>query len=205
MLRYRLDDLGWFQFEWLVQSLLKAKFGVAIESWGGKGDHGRDAFYKGSLEFPRDGELLEGPFVFQVKFVEEANAAGAKPRPRIISAVKSEIKRMRKRGDVPNKSVYVLITNVALSPGLRNEIAGLFQSTFPELEPFTIGGQDLCDLLDNFPNIRTSFPQLLGLRDLDALLESVVAKPIIAVWGWTKVIFDVTIKGCEYCLYFWLR
>jgi len=179
VLRYRLDDLGWFQFEWLVQSLLKAKFGVAIESWGGRGDHGRDAFYKGSLEFPRKGELLEGPFVFQVKFVEEANAAGAKPRPRIISAVKSEIKRMRKRGDLLNKSVYVLISNVALSPKLRSEIAALFQNTFPELEPFTMGGQDLCDLLDDFPNIRTSFPQLLGLRDLDTLLASVVAKPII--------------------------
>jgi len=179
MLRYRLDDLGWFQFEWLVQSLLKAKFGVGIESWGGRGDHGRDAFHKGSLEFPRDGELFEGPFVFQVKFVEEANAAGAKPRPRIISAVNFEIKRMTERRDLPEKSVYVLISNVALSPELRNEIAGLFQSTFPELEPFTIGGQDLCDLLDNFPNIRTSFPQLLGLRDLDTLLESVVAKPII--------------------------
>jgi len=83
MLRYKLDNLGWFQFECMIQSLLKFQFGIGIESWGGRGDHGRDAFYKGSLEFPRKGELRDGPFIFQVKFVEEANAAGSKPRPGI--------------------------------------------------------------------------------------------------------------------------
>jgi len=93
VLRYRLDDLGWFQFECMVQSLLKQNFGLGIESWSGRGDHGRDAFFKNALEFPRRGELRKGPFIFQVKFVEEANAAGAKPRPRIISSVQSEIKK----------------------------------------------------------------------------------------------------------------
>ena len=32
MLRYRLDDLGWFQFESLMQSLMKAELGLGIES-----------------------------------------------------------------------------------------------------------------------------------------------------------------------------
>jgi hypothetical protein len=32
LIRYRLDDLGWLQFEWLVQSLLKAKLGLTVES-----------------------------------------------------------------------------------------------------------------------------------------------------------------------------
>jgi len=42
MIRYRLDDLGWYQFEWLVQAVLKDHLGIGIESWGGHGDHGRD-------------------------------------------------------------------------------------------------------------------------------------------------------------------
>ncbi len=41
-MRYRLDELGWHQFENLCQSLLKAKFADAIESWGGSLDIGRD-------------------------------------------------------------------------------------------------------------------------------------------------------------------
>src|ERR1035441_10325739 len=59
MVRYRLDDLGWFQFESMVQSLLKAEFGVGVESWGGTNDFGRDAYCPGPLRFPdkkRDGD-----------------------------------------------------------------------------------------------------------------------------------------------------
>jgi len=66
-----------------------------------------------------------------------------------------------------------------LPPRLRTEINILLQNTFPDFEIFTMGGQDICNMLDNFPNIRQSFPQILSLRDLDTLLTSVVAKPII--------------------------
>ena len=53
MLRYKLDDLGWCQFEPLIQSLLKAEICLAIESWGGgHSDLGKDAFYEGKLDFP---------------------------------------------------------------------------------------------------------------------------------------------------------
>lgn len=180
MLRYRLDDLGWYQFECMIQALLKAKLGLGIESWAGRADHGRDAFFKGSLEFPTHGKLQEGPFVFQVKFVEEANAAGANPRPRILSAVKSEIKLLKiRRTPKDQKIIYSLLTNVTLSPELREKISKLFKDSFPLFEPVTMGGQDVCDLLDDSPNIRVSFPQILSLRDLDALLNDVVAKPII--------------------------
>ena len=73
-MRYRFDDLGWYQFEWLVQSLLKAELGLGIESWtSSRGDRGRDAYFDGQLAFPTKA-ATEGPFVFQVKFVENANA-----------------------------------------------------------------------------------------------------------------------------------
>ena len=49
MIRYNLDDLGWYQFEWLVQSLLKSEIGLAVESWGQRGDHGKDAYAHGQL------------------------------------------------------------------------------------------------------------------------------------------------------------
>jgi hypothetical protein len=86
-IRYKLDDLGWFQFEWLVQSLLKARVALGIESWGGThGDHGRDAYFDGPLAFPTDASQ-DGAFVFQAKFVASANAAGAKPGAAVIQSV----------------------------------------------------------------------------------------------------------------------
>jgi len=69
-IRYKLDQLGWFQFEWLIQALLKAELGLGVQSWGGShGDWGRDAYSLGPLAFPARDSATEGPFVFQAKFV----------------------------------------------------------------------------------------------------------------------------------------
>ena len=70
MLRYRLDDLGCYQFEKLVQSALKAAVGLAVESWGNRADMGRDAYAPGSLRLPDPLVETKGPFLFQAKFVE---------------------------------------------------------------------------------------------------------------------------------------
>lgn len=181
MIRYRLDDLGWYQFEWLCQSLLKAEFGVGIESWGGHSDLGRDAYYDGDLPIPEKGIKNPGPFLFQAKFVAEANAAGAKPGNSLKRAVSSECKAIKKRfikRGISKVKHYVLITNVPLTMTLRNEIQISINNIIPECS-FTIwGGSDLCDFLDNVPNIRVAFPQIMGLRDLTELLSFVVEKPI---------------------------
>src|SRR4051794_15117849 len=114
MIRYRLDDLGWFQFEWLIQSLLKAELGLGVESWGGSRDHGRDAYSPSPLPFPSRNQESEGPFLFQVKFVEQANAAGSDWRPAILKAIRAESARIAQRiklrtWESPRR--YVLITN----------------------------------------------------------------------------------------------
>lgn len=72
MIRYRLDDLGWFQFEWLIQALSKTDLGVGIESWGGTADFGRDAYFSGSLNYPANHITISGTFLFQAKFVQDA-------------------------------------------------------------------------------------------------------------------------------------
>jgi hypothetical protein len=94
--RYRLDDLGWYQFEWPIQVVLKASVGVGVESWGGTHDGGKDAFYAGDLRFPAQ-EVMPGPFVFQAKFVQNANAAGAQSAPALLDAVRREVARIEKR------------------------------------------------------------------------------------------------------------
>ena len=64
MLRYRLDDLGWYQFEKLIQSLLKAQFGGGIQSSGEHGDWGIDAYSTGELDFPSKNTKTKGSFVY---------------------------------------------------------------------------------------------------------------------------------------------
>jgi len=53
MIRYRLDELGWYQFEWLIQALLKSECGLAVEDWSASGGRFRkDAFCAHELAFP---------------------------------------------------------------------------------------------------------------------------------------------------------
>lgn len=95
-MRYALDSLGWFEFEQLIQTLLKARLGLGIEAGGGRGDWGRDSYFEGALRLPAN-EESSGPFLFQSKFVESANAAGADPEPAVVKAVGKECRNISGR------------------------------------------------------------------------------------------------------------
>jgi Novel STAND NTPase 3 len=180
-LRYRLDDLGWYSFERLVQSLLKAEIGIGIENWSGNRDRGRDGYCQKPLHFPERNVLSPGPFVFQVKHVRGANAAGAKPAGPILAAVKSEITAINQRitnGEWKLPGSYVLLTNAPLSAGCKDKIERLFRDVLPATEVSSLDGSDICDFLDKLPEIRKSHPEILGLSDLFELIREAVGNPI---------------------------
>jgi hypothetical protein len=180
MIRYRLDDLGWFQFEWLCQSLLKAKLGLRVEAWGGHSDLGRDAYVAGLFSVRKD-VTEEGEFVFQCKFVSGANAAGADALPGLTAAVNGEMKQVSSRikaGTIDEPSHYILLTNVPLTARSRGNLETRIRETIANTTVILWGADDICAMLDDAPNIRVAFPQILGLRDLNELLTAVVAKPI---------------------------
>lgn len=117
-MRYRIDDLGWFQFEKLIQSVLKANLGLAIQSWGGHSDFGRDSFTRMRLPFPDPNNASDGPFIFQTKFVQGANAAGANWVPSLIKAVSQEKRRIAERRAEKGweeSRHYILVTNAPLT------------------------------------------------------------------------------------------
>jgi hypothetical protein len=185
MIRYKLDDLGWYQFEWLVQALLKSQLGMGLESWGGRGDHGRDAWCHDPLPFPARRTISSGPFLFQVKFVENANAAGAKPWTRLLSAVKAEVAEIRRRqakssGSEIDCSHYTLVTNCLISPDQRTQVRDEIAVVLPGASVHSLGGSDVCDLLDESPTLKRSFPQLLSLQDLETLLSKVVNRELVS-------------------------
>lgn len=179
---YNLDALGWYQFERLVQTLLKAHLSAAIEAWSGSGDHGRDAWYSGKLRFPDRDALSDGPFLFQMKFVANANAAGANPAGPVLKAVKAESARIGTRASsrkwIP-PSHYIFITNAPLTPGLREKIRAELSSSLHASDVTTWGASDLDGLLDDSPRIRTSYPQIMGIRDLHSLLSKAVNADVI--------------------------
>ena len=175
VLRYNLDDLGGYHFEWLIQSLLKATSGLLVESWGGSGDHGRDAFFDGPLALHPGRPMSTGPFLFQAKFVEGANAAGAKSARVLKAAIAKEVARIaerRKRSAWAPVKHYVLLTNAPLSPSLRKAVCDQLRPVLGRARVHPLSGSDVCDMLDAHPELRRAFPQLLSLRDLKTLLAA---------------------------------
>lgn len=182
MIRYRLDDLGWYQFEWMVQAALKAELGLGVESWSSaRGDYGRDAYFDGELAFPAR-LPADGPFVFQVKFVENANASGSRPTVALRAAVRKEVKRIRERCDSgrwETPAHYALLSNTPLTADHRLTIKRMVSEALPDTMLTCLGASDVCDILDAHPTLRRSFPQLLSLRDLDLVLEEAVSRELI--------------------------
>jgi hypothetical protein len=163
MIRYHLDDLGWYQFEWLIQSLLKATYGLGVESWGGTGDYGKDAYSSVALKFSLN-RLNKGPFLFQVKFVQNANAAGANSDTALIAAVakeKTRIEERRSHKKWKDPRYYILFTNSPIHAKLRSNLTTSLQQTLKNTSIHLFGGTDVCDMLDNHENLRRSFPQLV--------------------------------------------
>src|SRR5436190_14800728 len=153
MLKYRLDDLGWYQFEWLCQSLLKARCGLAVEAWGGHSDFGRDAYSKGDLncEIP-----FRGPVIFQAKFVENANASGAKPFSALKAAVNAEVDRIKerkKKRTLGSVASYVLLTNTPVSAEARDKIGHAIRAELQNTDVTVWGEADLAAMLDDTPNV----------------------------------------------------
>ncbi len=169
MLEYRLDDLHWAEFEKLCQGLLKARLSVGVEAWGGSGDWGNDAYCQAPLRYPGS-EVQQGPFQFQAKFIEGANAAGAKPKASLVAAVKRECQRIKSR-NLPSPSVYALLTNAAVSADTRTTVKDLVREALPDAVVVIHDGNDLCSWLHMHEEIVRAFPQLLSHRNLSELVK----------------------------------
>src|ERR1039458_332793 len=119
-LQYRIAEIGWYNFERLVQTLLKVIIGPGVTSFGGSKDHGRDAGYTGLALFPTAQENWSGTWVFQVKYIDLQDVAAATARTKLKSALRTEIKNIRaKRGNPVDN--YILVTDVPLTSDSRDE------------------------------------------------------------------------------------
>jgi hypothetical protein len=168
--KYRLNILGWYNFERLVQTLLKAAIGVGVTSFGGSKDKGRDATFKGSANYPNKNTRWSGYWVFQVKYMdyEELPSKDAQSRLRseLCEEMKKIIKKNRKKPDN-----YILITNISVSSENRDKLDDIALGCGFIENYATIDGEDISQFLDIFPEIRRTFPQLLGLADLKLLIN----------------------------------
>ncbi|QMV19321.1 hypothetical protein GOB94_11985 [Granulicella sp. 5B5] len=179
MPEYELDKLGWYNFERLVQGLLKAEFGATVESTSGYQDRGKDAYCPSDLK-TRTGKL-QGPIVFQAKFVHAANAVGSRYWRLLLRACKAErelIDERQRNSQWARPKHYFLLTNCFLQPSHRQVLARLFAPVCDEVH--ALGQQDISDLLDNHSKIAQLYPEILSYRHLLASLASQQMRGLVA-------------------------
>jgi hypothetical protein len=182
VLRYQLDNLGSALFESLVQSLLSSELGLSVEAWGGSGDHGRDAYAVGPLNYPTKHTIQDGPFIFQAKFVAGANAANANPGPSLKSACLKEaqiISERQKKQVWQNPKHYLLFTNVPITPTLRAEAEGIMRQALPDCTTVIKGANDIANLLDSNESVARSFPFVVSMNAIQWTVFKAVHNGVI--------------------------
>jgi hypothetical protein len=107
-------------------------------------------------------DVSQGPFIFQCKFVDSANASGARPLPSPMTALEKESRRIdaRRTQLLPRyhePRSYVLLTNVVLAGASRSKVTERMRLTFPsDVELHVQDGTDICAWLD-WTLLATSF------------------------------------------------
>jgi hypothetical protein len=168
-LKYRISSIGWYNFEILAQTLLKVLIGPGVTSFGGSKDSGRDAAFTGDAAFPTPSCRWTGEWVFQVKYVDFEERGVDAARSSLNTTLRKELPLVLSRHSAIDN--YVLITDVPLTSQSRmgfNRIASEhgFAGNFASVD-----GKEICQFLDIHGDIRRSYPQLLGLADLDIIVN----------------------------------
>ena len=70
--RYRLDELGWLQFERLCELVLAHEAGLEEVTWRGRADRGRVALLDDGVVFKRTGVRVAGPLAVAVVWVRSS-------------------------------------------------------------------------------------------------------------------------------------
>ncbi len=189
-MKYRISAIGWYNFEFMVQTILKAVIGPGVTSFGGTKDGGRDATYDGVANFPSKDSKWKGRWIFQVKYVDVETQGVTASRRQVTSQLRKEfldiIKRRRRYVIAPRKSKkhkgpiyetvndfdnYILITDVPLTKRNREDMDTIARKIGFKGNFAAIDGREICQFLDLYPDVRRTYPQLLGLADIDHILN----------------------------------
>ncbi len=151
---YRLDELGWLQFERMCELLLEADLGVSAASWIGRADTGRVASVDGPLPAPAQGARVDGPLSVVIAWVPEDAE-----RHRRVGSLVACLEALRSWCG----ERVMLVSNLdaaAMRPAwehdrfLARRVAAVW------------GAGELGERLDRHASVRAAMPSVLGLRDL---------------------------------------
>jgi hypothetical protein len=160
---YRLDELGWLQFDRLSTLVLEAESGAPDVHWTGRSDAVRTAVVDEPLELSNLNLSFKGPvtvLAFWIPAWESMSDRLVELRRRFISLL-----------DEPLGDELLVFTNL---PDADLDV-GLFDSVRETGRSVTVlDAAEISASLDRHPSLRAALPSVLGLRDLDGLIDTVL-------------------------------
>ena len=159
---YRLDELGWLQFDRLCSLLLEADAGLSDLHWRGRGDMARVAMVDGRLALRGRPGWLGGPMNVAVIWIPDRPLLDRRLREFSDRVMNLPIGRMER--------VLVLTNLDAAETGKALRKVSLAD----EHRVLVLGAAEISASLDRDPQLRAAMPSVLGLRDLSSLIEAEV-------------------------------
>jgi hypothetical protein len=149
---YRFHELGWLQFETLCTELLALEARILPSEWDGRADRGRSTTVEAGLQL--DGSL-PGPTAVHIGWVRPGEDASARVDWSFAG------------GELQPRSV-MLLTNVEAD---RVDVQAPSGAAVRVL-----GARELGAMVDARPELRRRVPFVLGVRDLDDLVDGEAAR-----------------------------
>lgn len=157
---YRLDELGWLQFERLCELVLEREAGLTDLTWLGSADGARVAVVDRDVVLDPPAARLTGPFAVAVLWVRP----GPSPANRLERLFAGARSINYELADPPER--VLVLTNLdarEAEPALAQRFGELTQHV-------VLGAREFGRSLDRRPELRAALPSVLGLRDLEPLI-----------------------------------
>jgi hypothetical protein len=156
---YRLDELGWLQFDRLCSLVLEVDAGLPGLQWSGRSDSARIARVDGPITLQDRGHRLGGPVTVAAIWVRDAPASDLR---------RSEFGDRVVAVPADRAEWLLIMTNLDTAEArvaLRADVRAR------DLRVVVLGAADISASLDRDPQLRAAMPSVLGLRNLDDLID----------------------------------
>jgi hypothetical protein len=163
---YAFDQLGFLQFEQLCELLLELEGGVGAGAWVGEADWCRSVLSGTPLEPPLIGSVTPAPVLLQCAWVRDGDWN------HLLDAVRALAHRRPE--DFSAAASFVLLTNLDVPAWCDRAVAQLIPSG--EMLVHVLGAGELGARVDARVELRRAMPSVLGLRDLDSLIDPEAAE-----------------------------
>jgi hypothetical protein len=157
---YRLDELGWLQFERLASLVLEAEAGLEDLDWHDRAYRGRVAWVEEEVAVTGVDVRLPGPVAVAVLWVRDARSYASR-----MAEFGTRLVALSGELDLRSRDQILVVTNLDTDAvGLGRAVSGV------PARVAVVGASEVSESLDRHAALRSAMPSVLGLRDLAPLI-----------------------------------